>query len=125
VGAGLETLCLFFQRPYPRTGRRIKGANGDLPANGQTFGKVDLPLAEKPGIEGDAKLSGATPISDFVEPVRWVIPTVLKLNRHDYYQTADKAGSVQDSVRVYDITATIGADGKARIDSKLVEKESY
>jgi hypothetical protein len=39
--------------------------------------------------------------------------------------SADKAGSVQDSVRVYDITATIGADGKARIDSKLVEKESY
>ena len=37
----------------------------------------------------------------------------------------NKAGSVQDSVRVYDTTATIGVDGKARIDSKLVEKESY
>ena len=59
------------------------------------------------------------------EPVQWATPTVLKINRHDYYQTADKAGSVQDSVRVYNITATIGADGKARIDSKLVEKESY
>jgi hypothetical protein len=37
----------------------------------------------------------------------------------------NKAGSVQDSVRVYDITATIGVDGKATIDTKLVEKESY
>ena len=59
------------------------------------------------------------------EPVQWATPTVLKINRHDYYQTTDRAGSVQDSVRVYDITATIGVDGKARIDSKLVEKESY
>lgn len=35
------------------------------------------------------------------------------------------SGSSRDSVRVYDITATIGVDGKAAIDSKLVEKESY
>ena len=56
------------------------------------------------------------------EPVQWATPTVLKINRHDYYQTTDRAGSVQDSVRVYDITATIGVDGKARIDSKLVER---
>jgi hypothetical protein len=57
--------------------------------------------------------------------VQWATPTVLKINRHDYYQTADKAGSVQDSVRVYDITAIIGVAGKATIDTKLVEKESY
>jgi hypothetical protein len=35
------------------------------------------------------------------------------------------SGSSRDSLRVYDITATIGVDGKATIDSKLVEKESY
>jgi hypothetical protein len=57
--------------------------------------------------------------------VQWATPTVLKLNRRDYYQMPDKAGSLQDWVRVYDITATIGVDGQARIDSKLVEKESY
>jgi len=33
------------------------------------------------------------------------------------------SGSSRDSVHVYDITATIGVDGKATIDSKLVEKE--
>lgn len=33
---------------------------------GQTFGKVDLPLAEKSGAEGDPKLSGATLIHHFV-----------------------------------------------------------
>ena len=33
---------------------------------GQTFGKVDLPLAEKPGIEGAPNLSGATLIRDFL-----------------------------------------------------------
>jgi len=92
---------------------------------GEAFGKVELPIPEKSGTEGDAKLSGATLIHDFVEPVRWVTPTVLKIARHDYYQTTDKSGASRDSVRVYDITATIGADGKARIDSKLVEKESY
>jgi hypothetical protein len=92
---------------------------------GQAFGKVELPLAEKSGAEGDAKLSGATLIHDFVEPVGWVTPTVLKITRHDYYQTTDKSGASIDSVRVYDITATIGVDGKATIDTKLVEKESY
>ena len=92
---------------------------------GQAFGKVELPLAEKSGAEGDAKLSGATLIHDFVEPVGWETPTVLKIARHDYYQTPDKSGSSRDSVRVYDIKATIGADDKATMDTKLVEKESY
>jgi hypothetical protein len=92
---------------------------------GQAFTKVELPLAKRPGAEGDATLSGATLIHDFVEPVRWVTPTVLKIKRHDYYQTTDKSGSSHDSVRVYDITATMGVDGKATIDTKLVEKESY
>jgi hypothetical protein len=50
---------------------------------------------------------------------------VLKIARHDYYQTPDKSGSSHDSVRVFDIKATIGADGKATMDTKLVEKESY
>jgi hypothetical protein len=54
-----------------------------------------------------------------------VAPTVLKIARHGYYQITAKSGSSRDSVRVYDITATIGVDGKATIDSKLVEKESY
>ena len=92
---------------------------------GQAFSKVELPLAEKSGAESDAKLSGATLIHDFVEPVDWLTPTVLKIRRHDYYQTKDESGSSSDSVRVYDITGTIGVDGKAAIDSKLVEKESY
>lgn len=92
---------------------------------GQAFSKVELPLAEKSGAESDAKLSGATLIHDFVEPVDWLTPTVLKIRRHDYYQTKDESGSRSDSVRVYDITANIGADGKAAIDTKLVEKESY
>ena len=92
---------------------------------GEAFGKVELPLAEKSEAESDAKLSGATLIHDFVEPVDWLTPTVLKIRRHDYYQTKDESGSSSDSVRVYDITGTIGVDGKAAIDSKLVEEESY
>jgi hypothetical protein len=92
---------------------------------GEAFSKVELPLGEKSGAEGDAKLNGATLVHDFVEPVDWLTPTVLKIRRHDYYQTKDESGSSSDSVRVYDITGTIGVDGKAAIDSKLVEKESY
>jgi hypothetical protein len=91
----------------------------------QAFGKVELPMPEKSGAEGDAKLNGATLVHDFVEPVDWLTPTVLKIRRHDYYQTTDESGASSDSVRVYDITATIGLDGKATIDTKLVEKESY
>ena len=104
---------------------RLKKQTAIFQLTGQTFGKVDLPLAETPGAEGDPKLSAATLIHDFVEPVRWVTPTVLKIARHDYYQTTDKSGASSDSVRVYDITATIGVDGKAAIDSKLLEKVSY
>jgi hypothetical protein len=103
----------------------IKKQTAIFQLTGQTFDRIDLPLAETLGAEGDPKLRGATLIHDFVEPVRWVTPTVLKFARHDYYQSTDKSGSSSDSVRVYDITATIGVDGKARIDSKLVEKESY
>jgi len=87
--------------------------------------KVDCSIGETAGGETDPKLKDAILIHNFVEPVRWMTPAVLRLRRHDYYQTADKSGSSRDSVRVYDITATIGADGKARIDRKLVEKESY
>jgi hypothetical protein len=109
----------------PRRAGGLKKKTAIFQLTDQTFGKVDLPLAETLGAEGDPKLSGATLIHDFVEPIRWVIPTVLKIARHDYFQTADKSGSSRDSVRVYDITGTIGVDGKARIDSKLVERESY
>src|SRR5439155_4503969 len=87
--------------------------------------KVDCSIGETAGGETDPKLKDAILIHNFVEPVRWMTPAVLRLRRHDYFQTADKSGSSRDSVRVYDITATIGADGKARIDRKLVEKESY
>jgi hypothetical protein len=109
----------------PKPPGELKQQTAVFQLTGHAFGKVELPMPEKSGAKGDAKLSGATLIHDFVEPVRWVTPTALKIRIHDYYQTKDESGSSSDSVRVYDITATIGADGKARIDSKLVEKESY
>jgi hypothetical protein len=77
--------------------RGLKKQTAIFQLTGQTFGKVSLPLAETPGPEGDPKLSAATLIHDFVEPIRWVTPTMLKLNWHDYYQTTDRSGSSRDS----------------------------
>src|SRR6266480_891000 len=87
---------------------RLKKQTAIFQLTGQTFGKVDLPLAETSGAEGAPKLSAATLINNFVGPVRWVTPTVLKIARHDHYKTTDECGFS----RVYDITATMGADGK-------------
>lgn len=61
-------------------------------------------------------------ISDFVEPVRWVTPTVLKIRKRHHDKIMDESGSSSESGHAYDVTATITADGKATIDSKLDEK---
>ena len=48
----------------------LKKQTAVFQSTGEAFGKVELPIPEKSGTEGDAKLSGATLIHDFVEPVQ-------------------------------------------------------
>jgi hypothetical protein len=93
---------------------------------GESFAKVDLLLGEAPGREKDGELTGAVLRHEYTEPIRWAKPNVLILQRHEYYQTFKpitvegvKFDSIIDLGRLYQITATIGPDGKAAVVWKL------
>ena len=53
---------------------------------GESFARVELPLNEGPGREKDAEVEGAILGHEYPEPVRWVRPGVLILERHDYHR---------------------------------------
>ena len=86
MGAGLETVCLFFQRLTPIRPGGLKEQTAVFQLTGQTFGKV------------------------VIEPIHWVTLTVLKIARHDYYTTTNESGFSRD----YDITSTIGDEDRDR-----------
>jgi len=83
------------------------------------FVRVELSLGKAPGQENDPELKDAVAGHVFTEPVRWQKPNVLVLDRHEYYgvkkpmtidgQTFETIG---DLARRYQITATIGPEGK-------------
>jgi hypothetical protein len=93
---------------------------------GESFAKVDLPLGEAPRREKDEELTGAVLGHEYTEPIRWAKPSVLILQRHEYYQKFKpitsggvKFESIIDLGRLYQITATIKPDGRADIVWKL------
>lgn len=69
---GLPSLSVASCWPYQETG------NG--------FAKVDLPLRDPPGRKEDPELKGAVVGHEHIEPLRWESPSVLILQRHDYYE---------------------------------------
>jgi hypothetical protein len=85
---------------------------------GDSFAPVELSLGTAPDQENDMELKGAVPGHIYTEPVRWLKPNVLVLERHEYYgvkksttiggQTFDTIGDLE---RRYQITATINPDG--------------
>jgi hypothetical protein len=90
--------------------------------SGESFARVGLPLGEVPGRETDAELEGAILGHEYIEPIRWEKPAVLVLERHEYYEklkptTIDNVTfeSIHPFDRWYQITATIGPDGKATL----------
>jgi hypothetical protein len=89
---------------------------------GDSFARVELPFAEVPGRGSDTELSDAVLGHDYIEPVRWHKPTVLVLNRHEYYEKLvpmlvgqEKFDTIHPFSRSYQITARIAADGKATL----------
>ena len=63
---------------------------------------------------------------EYTEPVRWAKPDVLILERHEYYQKLRprtiegvKFEEVHSFDRLFQITATIKADGKTGVVWKL------
>jgi hypothetical protein len=94
--------------------------------SGESFARVDVPLGEVPGRADDAELQGAILGHDYVEPLRWSKPDVLILEKHEYYEKLKPATigdtkfeSIHSFDRLYEITVTIGADGKATTVWKL------
>jgi hypothetical protein len=93
---------------------------------GENFVAIDLSLGNPPGRDGDAELEGAVVVHEFTEPVRWQKPTVLILQRHEHFRkmVPIKIGeitgnSIRDLGRLYQITATVQASGKAAVTWKL------
>jgi len=77
-----------------------------------------------PGPDGDTELEGAVLGHEFIEPIRWQKPSVLLLERHEYYEKMkpienSKFESIGTLARWYWITATISPEGKVT----LVEAE--
>jgi hypothetical protein len=87
--------------------------------SGESFTRVEVPLVEVPGRADDAELQGAILGHDYIEPLRWSKPNVLILEKHEYYEKLKpttigetKFESIHSFDRLYQITATIGPDGK-------------
>ncbi|MBA3608029.1 MAG: hypothetical protein H0W43_05895 [Chthoniobacterales bacterium] len=93
---------------------------------GDSFSRVELSLGDAPGQENDPALKRASVGHIYTEPVKWQKPNILVLQRHEYYaviqpitsgnQTFDSIGQLG---RLYQITATIGPDGKGTAVWKL------
>lgn len=112
-----------FSKPRPPVQRKQTAV---YQLTGDSFARIDLSLGKAPGQESDRELNGAVAGHIFTEPVKWRKPNVLVLQRHEYYgvlkpatigsQTFETIGSLG---RLYQITATIGPDGKGTAVWKL------
>jgi hypothetical protein len=94
--------------------------------SGESFTRVELPLSEVPGRDSDTELERAILGHEYTEPIRWQKPNVLVLERDEYYEKLKptavgdvKFESIHGLDRLYQITATIDSDGKARLVWKL------
>jgi hypothetical protein len=94
--------------------------------SGESFARVEVPFSEVPGRADDVELQSAILGHDYVEPLRWSKPTVLVLEKHEYYENLKpmvigdtKFDTIHPFGRLYQITATIAPDGKATTVWKL------
>ena len=108
-------------QPPPRRKQTVLYAIAD-----ETCKRIDLPLAEVPGRAEDSELEGAFLGHEHTEPLRWIEPNVLLLQRHEYYEKLKprdidgmKFESQEAFDRLYEITVKIGADSKASAEWKL------
>jgi hypothetical protein len=89
---------------------------------GDAWRRVALPLDDVPGRKDDTELQNAILGHDYVDPARWRSPTVLVLERHEYYEKLTPTvvdGLAFESIvglsRWYWITATIDPAGKTTL----------
>src|SRR4029077_10201578 len=105
-----------FSTPRPAA---LKKQTAVYQLSGDSFTRVDLPLSEVPGRDSDTELEGAILGHEYTEPLRWQKPSVLVLEKHEYYEKLKptavgevKFKSIHPFDRLYQITATIDSDGK-------------
>ena len=117
-----------FSTPRPAPHRKQTSVHQ---LTGDTFIRVDLPLTDVPGRKDDVELRDAILGHEYTEPVRWLKPNRLVLQRHEYYETLkpltvgdSKFDTIHPFDRLYEITVTISPEGKAAVAWKLRKDRS-
>jgi len=86
----------------------------------KSFVKVEVPSLDDPRLtECDPKLGNAYP---GLERIRWSKPGTLVCKKTCYYRSTDKPDADHELKHTYEITMTLGPDGKLMIEQKPVEK---
>jgi len=92
---------------------------------GEAFARVEI-SREVPGRENDAEIRGAVFGHEYTSPIRWAKPSVLILERHEYFRRlvpsvheGIKFEEVRDYGRLYEITVAISPDGQSAATWKL------
>ena len=70
----------------------------------------------------DPKLGNTYP---GLEKIHWSKPGTLVCKKTCYYKSTDKPGTDHELQRTYEITMTIGPDGKLTTEEKPVENNEY
>jgi hypothetical protein len=70
----------------------------------------------------DPKLGNAYP---GLETIHWSKPGTLVCKKTCYYKSPDKSGTDHELQRNYEITMTIGPNGKLTTEEKPVENDEY
>jgi hypothetical protein len=91
--------------------------------SGESFVKVNLPLSEAPATAGDPELRDTVFKGEY-SPVsmRWTKPNALTFERSYFYKKANNSDSPQSIQRTYEITMTIGTDGKVTAEWKRIKE---
>jgi Bacterial SH3 domain len=87
------------------------------------FQRVELPNENMPGADRDPELKDAKRQHSFAEPTNWAEPTVLLIERHDYFEVRQPPyNSIHGIGRLYHITLSINEDATATVQAITVEK---
>jgi hypothetical protein len=111
--------------------RNLFGEPGQIPhkkqtvlyqLTGDTWSRVEWSFDKVPGRERDTELKGAVLGHDYIEPVRWQKPNVLRLTRHEYFERKKpitEGKQTFDSIvgvgRWHWIIVTLTPEGKATL----------
>lgn len=93
--------------------------------------RIDITPAAPPDRAADRELDKAILGHEHTEPLRWLKPDTVVLQRHEYYQKL-RPGKIEDVEfnevhsfdRSYEITVKIDGDGRATADWKRREEEA-